>query len=266
MEQKKPSQKVVIIPTLIAAVAAGAIFFVTWQQGQRQRAIDDWVHEYTVNAMVLQNHPDTLQRFRDHFVPYYDQLGEKGLAEGQLELQQILNVNYLTDYIWTVKDPELQRYLQTEMAFIDGLVKAQNGKPGLCEQYFGNSAYYAQAQQVTGGRLFLDFMLASEKLFLSAQDGVEYKITPQHGNYLMAREAANSAFWSSFQYQHPNLNHEQLLRARDLFNPLVSCAGYAEHLRALLAMPSGFMSLNWRAAMEQDRPQFEAMRRLRGSE
>lgn len=263
----KPSPLIYKIPALllIAGLALGIAYF--YQQSYRLKAVDEWVRTYSVNAMVLKKHPGTYTRFIQHFTPYYEKDQQEGLAEGQLEMQQIINVNYLTDYVWTVKDEALTRFLQAQLALLDALVRADGGRPGLCEQYYGNSALYAQVQQKAGGRLFLDFMLASEKLILSAEDDVPYKITPDHANYYTARTAANNAFWASFRRLHPELRtRDQLEKAHDLFNPIISCAGYAERIRALLAMDPGFMSFDWRAGMEGDRPAAEVQRRLRGSE
>lgn len=262
----KANMAVIAIATLAALCVIGFMLYAFKKQEDRQAAITKWVDTYPVNAMVIAKHPNTRGLFNAHFMPYYDKAGQDGIERGQMELQQIFNVNYLTDYIWTVKEGAIKDYVDTQLALIDRLVKLQGNGPGLCEEYFANSALFEKVDATAGGRYFIEYMLASERLMLSAEDGVTYKITPQHHNYIPARNAASSAFWREFRALHPTLSQTQLQQAADLFDPLRSCAGYAEYLRALSKMDIGFQSLYWRSAMEKDRPRFEAMRRARGSE
>lgn len=255
-----------ILSTLLVLAALVTIGHSFSTERATKQAIEKWIKNYPVDVMVIEKHPNTYDRFFQHFRPYYAQMGEAGLAQGQMELQQIFNVNYLTDYIWTVKDAEIKEYVRTQLALVDQLLKAQGTQNGLCEQYFGNSALFSKVNEAAGGSYFAAYMQASEKLMLSARDGVEFRITPKAANYFMAVNAADAAFWQEFGTQHPELTQEGLQRAASLFDPLRSCAGFAQYLRALYNMPSGFMSLYWRNAMEKQRPQFEAIRRLHGSE
>lgn len=264
--QKKPSQWIVVLPVLVLVAMISLTGYNFWHQHQSQKDIEEWVKNYPVNAMVLAKHPGTYPRFLAHFQNYYDRLGKDGLEVGQLEMQQIINVNYLSDYIWAVKDPEVMKYLRAQLELVEALVNKQNDGPGLCEQYFGNSALFDQVNQTAGGNYFAKYMLASERLVLSAQDGQEYKITPNSPKYYPAKNMANAEFWRSYKSLYPDLSYTELQRAAELFDPLKSCAGYATNLRALLQMQPSLASLTWRSSLEGSKALSEAMRRLRGSD
>lgn len=254
---------------LILLIVAGVIGFALYsfnEQNKRQAALDNWVTTQPVNAMILARHPNSRHVLMAHFTPWYNNGGQAGLERGQQEMQQIINTSYMTDFIWTVKENAIQDYIKAQLALLDRLVKLQAGKPGLCEDFFANSALFEQVDTKAGGRIFADYIAASGRLVLSAKDGVTYKMTPQHPNYAAALNAADGAFWRIFPSMHPALSHQQLEQAAKLFDPLRSCGGYAEYLRALLKMETGFQSLHWRASIEKERARYEALRRQRGSD
>lgn len=250
----------------LALCLLGGIILYFYSYANRQKAIAAWVNGYPANALVLKAHPDTRTLFEKHFGFYYDRSGQDGLARGQLEMQQIINMNYLIDYIWSVKDDDIRRFVTAQLALLERLAKLQQNKPGLCERYYADSVLFEEVEQAAGGRLFLDFMLASEKLLLSAEDGQDYKMTPKHPNYRAAVTEARRSFWETFTAANPGLSTEQLQQAVHLFNPTVSCAGYASYLRTLLNMNQSFMPLYWRDGQEQGRAAAEAARKARGAE
>lgn len=247
----------------LGLVGAGAY---KWKQHADQQAIEDWIHLTPVNAMVLEKHPSpvVVDRFRAHFTKYFQtEGGAVGLAKGQLEMQQIININYLTDYIWTVKDEAIREYLKRQYFLITALSKQG---AGLCEKYHADSSLYKDVDAAVGANLFPDFMTASEKLILSAADNQPYKMRPGGMDFIAARQRANDAFWNKFRENHPGLTTPQLQRVAQGFSPLTNCAGYAEYLRTLLLLDNDNMSIQWRAGLESDRPAAEARRRASGSE
>jgi hypothetical protein len=263
---RPPRHSTVLLLGLLGLLALAGIGFMAYSTNQGVQAVEEWVQTYPTNAMVLQKHPNTLPRFIQHFQSYYDRSGKDGLLEGQLEMQQIMNVNYLTDYIWEVKDPQLRQFLTAAYNMIQALVNKGNGQPGLCEKYFGNSAHYAEVNQTLGGDLFPDYMKASEKLLLSAKAQEQYPIHPKSMGYFRFVEAVNARFWKSYRGVYPGLTYDEMQARAQSFDPLRSCVGYASYLRVLLTLDDTSMSLLWRSAMETDRPRWEAMRQQRGSE
>jgi len=267
----KPRSNMAVVYIVCALLVAlgGGMVFLKWKQYSDRAAIESWIRDTPVNAMVLARHPSpqVADRFRAHFNNYYfNSGGQAGLALGQLEMQQIINVNYLSDFIWTVKDENIREYLKQLYFLTASLVKVDGGRPGLCEKYFADSSKFSEVDKAVGGNIFADYMAASADLVLSARDNKPYAIQPGTMDYMSAKQRANAAFWTKFRENHPSYSNAQLVRVAQGFNPLVSCAGYAEYLRSMLQLENEHLSIQWRSGMEADRPALEARRKASGSE
>lgn len=230
-----------------------------------QMAVESWVKETPVIQMVLSKHPRVYPRFIEHFTEPYKVSGEDGLREAQLEIQQIINVNYMTDYIWQIKDKQLKAYLKAQYGLIVTLLKNPDAvRARLCERYFADSSLFSEVDKAAGRDVFLAYMAASEDLFLSARDGVAWPITPKDPDYKVKVGYALLDLVEKYKKLYPKEAQAHFYKG---FDPTQSCGRFATYLYVLLLIQDEKkQSLLWRSAMEYSRPMMEGLRKQRGSD
>lgn len=244
-ENAVPQTKNLRIAVLLICIAGVAAFFSykPLKDAYDLWRVDQWIRNHPVNAMILKDHPETYPLFVGLFLPAQRENGEQGMKHAQIEMQIIANVNYIADHVWDYDHAAVRRYVQAEFRLYDDLIdKTRNN--GLCEKYHLNSAYFNEVRAAVGEETFLEYIDASEALFLSAWGDRPFSMRPGMANYKDFLEKAVAEFnrraqigWEfsgikSFQY----MAHD-----RDRACKEVVIANYS-----MLHMNYFFMSLLWR--------------------
>lgn len=231
-----------------------------------QMAVESWVKETPVIQMVLSKHPRFYPFAIEHFTEPYKLSGDEGLRDAQMEMQQILNLHYLTDYVWQVKDKPLKAYLRAQYALVVALLKRPEAlKSRVCERFFTDGSVYADVDHLVGRDVLLAYLTASENLFLSARDRVlGSSITPKDANYKLNVGYALLDVTEKYKTLYPK---EKAISFYKGFDPEQSCGRFATYLYALLLLPDEKkQALLWRSAEEYGRAKAEGYRLQHGLE